>query len=114
MVRKIWVESDSGNGATLHFVFLASGATAAAPPSWQSAQPQLTGKRLLIVEDNATNRRIIKHRAEQWGMVVEQAFSGKDALRLLTHSEPFDAAILDLQLPDMDGLALAGDIRQKT
>jgi CheY-like chemotaxis protein/HPt (histidine-containing phosphotransfer) domain-containing protein len=74
----------------------------------------LTGKRLLIVEDNATNRRIIKHRAEQWGMVVEQAFHGRDALRLLTQSQPFDAAILDLQLPDMDGLALAGEIRQKT
>ena len=114
MGGKIWVESDSGKGATFHFTILASAASATAPPSWQSAQPQLTGKRLLIVEDNATNRRIIKHRAEQWGMIVEQALHSRDALRLLTQSQPFDAAILDLQLPDMDGLALAGEIRQKT
>src|SRR6266571_5358204 len=110
---RIWVESDSGKGATFHFTILASAASATTPPSWQSAQPQLTGKRLLIVEDNATNRRIIKHRAEQWGMVVEQALNGREALRLLSQSQPFDAAILDLQLPDMDGLALAGELRQK-
>src|SRR5258706_1543257 len=114
MGRKIWVERDAAKGATFHFNILASAASATAPPSWQSAQPQLTGKRLLIVEDNATNRRIIKHRAEQWGMAVEQALHSRDALRLLTQSQPFDAAILDLPLPDLDGLALACEIRQKT
>ena len=114
MGGKIWVESDSAKGATFHFTILASAASATSPPSWQSAQPQLTGKRLLLVEDNATNRRIIKHRAEQWGMVVEQAINSRDGLRLLAQSAPFDAAILDLQLPDMDGLTLAAEIRQKT
>src|SRR5260370_34184882 len=98
MGGKIWVESDSGKGATFHFTILASAASATAPPSWQSAQPQVTGKRLLIVEDNATNRRIIKHRAEQWGMVGEQALHGRDALRVLTQSQPFEAAILALRL----------------
>jgi len=65
------------------------------------------------VEDNPTNRRIIKHRAEQWGMVVEQAVHSQDALRILAQSAPFDAAILDLQLPEMDGLALADEFRKK-
>ncbi len=111
MGGKIWVESDAGKGANFHFTILASAATAIAPPSWQSAQPQLSAKRLLVVEDNATNRRIISHRAAQWGMHVEEVTNSQDALRVLAQNAAFDAVILDLQLPDMDGLTLADEIR---
>src|SRR5439155_21257007 len=68
---------------------------------------------LLIVEDNPTNRRIITHRAEQWGMTIEAAATSRDALKALSQSTHFDAAIIDLQLPDVDGLALAEEIRKQ-
>jgi len=110
---KVWVESDAGQGATFHFTILARAAAASAPPSWQAPQPQLAGKRLLVVEDNATNQRIISSRAAQWGVRAEVASTSQQALELVAHSPPFDAVILDLQLPDRDGLALAQDIRQQ-
>jgi len=99
---RIWVVSDAGKGATFHFTIATKATAATAPPNWQLPQPQLAGRRMLVVEDNATNRRIVTHRAGQWGMVVECATSGSEALERLAESEPFDAVLLDWQLPDGD------------
>jgi len=110
---KIWVESDAGKGANFHFTILARAGAGGAPPAWQGPQPQLSGKRLLIVEDNTTNRRIVSFRAGQWGMSVETASNGREALQLLTENKPYDVVIVDVQLPDTDGLALANGIREQ-
>ena len=110
---KIWVESDAGKGANFHFTILAKAGAGGAPPAWQGPQPQLAGKRLLLIEDNPTNRRITMLRAGQWGMAVETAPNARQALQLLGQAKPFDVVIIDVQLPDTDGLALANDIRQQ-
>ncbi len=110
---KIWVESEAGKGATFHFTIVAKAAASSIPPAWLGSQPQLAGKRLLVVEDNPTNRRLISARACQWGMQVETAANSNDALSLLARA-PVDAIILDLQLPDMDGLTLANEIRKRS
>jgi CheY-like chemotaxis protein len=110
---KIWVESESGKGATFHFTIVANSSASTSQPAWQAEQPQLARKRLLVVEDNPTNQHIITQRARQWGMAVEVVSSSSQGFELLANSPPFDAMILDLQLPDMDGLTLARQIRQQ-
>ena len=109
---KIWVDSDAGKGATFHFSILARACAATAPPSWHAPQPKLDGKRVLVVEDNLTNQRIIAHRGRHWGLWVDAAARREDALRLLESGTAYDAIILDLQLPDTDGMALAAEIRR--
>jgi PAS domain S-box-containing protein len=74
----------------------------------------IAGKRVLVVDDNATNRMILKHYLEHWGFCVGQVDSGREALdelnRAILGGEPYDLALLDMHMPEMDGLALAGII----
>jgi CheY-like chemotaxis protein len=75
-------------------------------------QMELKGKRVLIVDDNDTNRRILALQTAKWGMVSRDTALPKEALHLLKAGEAFDLAILDMHMPDMDGLQLAREIRK--
>jgi signal transduction histidine kinase/HPt (histidine-containing phosphotransfer) domain-containing protein/BarA-like signal transduction histidine kinase len=110
---KLWVESAAGNGSTFHFTISARASATSVPPAWYGPQPPLAGKRLLVIEDNATNRRIITHRGQQWGMTVETAANSREALAQLAQGDLFDAVILDWQLPDQGGVALSAEIRRQ-
>jgi signal transduction histidine kinase/DNA-binding response OmpR family regulator/HPt (histidine-containing phosphotransfer) domain-containing protein/PAS domain-containing protein len=118
----MWVESELGAGSTFHFTLRATAAPAPARAYLDEIQPVLAGKRVLIVDDNATNRRILSRQVELWQMLPEATASPLEALEwmrqpALAHAgEPgggsFDVAILDMQMPDMDGLTLAREIRR--
>jgi CheY-like chemotaxis protein/HPt (histidine-containing phosphotransfer) domain-containing protein len=81
-------------------------------PYLESSQPYLTGKRLLIVDDNATNRSILTLQTQPWGMLPYAYASGQEALAQVQAGVPLDVAILDMQMPDMDGLMLAQQLRR--
>jgi PAS domain S-box-containing protein len=108
----ISVESEPGKGSTFRISLPAAGADVPTKISLDDGLPHLAGKRILVVDDNATNREIVTRHARSWGMEPVSVEGPAAALELIEQGEPFDVAVLDMMMPDMDGLALAGEIRQ--
>ncbi len=107
-----WVESTVGQASTFHFTFVAQ-ATAEPATSLPGDQPaELRGMRVLIVDDNATNRRLLGLYAQLWGMRPHAVASGPEALALLRAGERFELGLLDFNMPEMDGVELADEIRR--
>ena len=109
----MWAES-AGPGQGSHFHFTIACKPAALPQGSRrdfiGAQPALKGKRILVVDDNATNRRILALQAAKWGMVVQDTEAPEQALAMLSAST-YDLAIVDMHMPGMDGATLARRIR---
>ncbi len=105
------VESEVGTGSTFHFT-VRLGAVAARPrPFAHLDRGALEGRRMLVVDDNATNRRILSQQARNWGMKPQEADSAAAALDLLRRGAAFDLAVLDMHMPGVDGAMLAREIR---
>jgi PAS domain S-box-containing protein len=108
----LWAESEEGKGSTFHFEIVAREAAALPRPDRFDGEPRIAGKRLLVVDDSPTNRESLRRQGESWGLLVEAVESPLDALVRIRRGDPFDAAVLDMQMPKMDGLALAREIRR--
>ncbi len=97
-----------GEGSTFTMTFLADGAAAlAADHADDGPVVELEGKRVLIVDDNATNRRILSTQVSRWRMSAVDVASPAEALALVEAGELFDVALLDYMMPEMDGVSLA-------
>ncbi|MCK6555166.1 response regulator [Candidatus Binatia bacterium] len=107
----MWVESEEGIGSTFHFTVVAEAAAIVPRVGWRAAEQLLAGRRLLVVDDNETNRRLLTQQARAWGMRPLAAASGPEALDWIRDGEEFDVGLLDVQMPGMDGLTLAAEIR---
>jgi CheY-like chemotaxis protein len=117
MGGSMWAESEGlGKGSTFSFLIQAQVARIQPRRSSRDAEtllPALQGKRILIVDDNATNRRILRLQTERWGMQPRETGSPRQALKWLKAAGgSFDVAIFDLQMPLMDGLMLTREVRK--
>jgi PAS domain S-box-containing protein len=110
----MWVESDGvpGHGSMFHFTLPGEAVSVPVRAPREQAGPNFSGRRLLVVDDNPTNQRILVAQLEAWGPRVQQAADAGEALAVLRQNHPIDLVVLDGHLPDMDGLALAAAIRR--
>jgi GAF domain-containing protein/DNA-binding response OmpR family regulator len=101
-----------GEGTTFHLlVRLDEAPVSAVRRVADRAVVDLAGKRVLVVDDNATNRRILTAQLARWSIQTRATAASPEALRWIRAGEPFDVALLDLFMPEMDGLALADAIK---
>jgi CheY-like chemotaxis protein len=111
---RLWVESEPGKGSTFHFTARLTPA-AAQPERASPAADRLRGAAVLVVDDNATQRRILEEALRDWGMRPSGAAGADDALaelrRAAAAGAPYDAVFLDGQMPQTDGFALAEQVR---
>ena len=115
MGGELGVASEVGRGS--EFTFTLSLPVETAPPTRSTALAALGGRRMLIVDDNQTNRRILREMLAAEGIQVEEASTAADGLAALRgaagRTARYDLAILDVQMPDMDGFQLATAVRSE-
>lgn len=111
MGGKMWVESVEGEGSVFHFTINVEAVPTTEYDYLFEVQPQLRLKRLLIVEKNQSNRNILTEQALAWGLQPRSTNSPAEAIEWIDQKQPFDLAILDVNLPEVGGVTLGEAIR---
>ncbi len=115
MQGQIGVESEPGKGATFWFTAQFRKPVGPPPVAREDYNRDLFDLRVLVVDDNATNRQILRHQIVAWKMQKGSAAGGSEALKILRAAaaagKAYDVALLDMQMPEMDGLTLAKAIK---
>ena len=119
MGGKIWAESSPGKGSCFHFMARFATAEASSTAKQISvATSVLVGVRVLIVDDNRTNRRILEGLVTRWGMIPTSAADGEEALDLYFAAggagSPFSLILTDMHMPKMDGFGLVERLRERS
>ena len=116
MGGKIWVESEFGKGCTFSFT-AKFGISEECSKQYEPNKLDLSGMKVLIVDDNETNRIILTKRLSLWGAETVVAENGQTCLELMQKAndalKPFDLVMLDFNMPDMDGVQVASRIRNE-
>ncbi len=109
----MWVESVEGEGSTFHFTIEVQVAEEQrSRPYLETDHPHLVDTKVLVVDDNETNRRILEAQVRSWGMTAVVESGGPEALERVANGEEFDVAILDMQMPEMNGVELAQQLNE--
>ena len=115
MGGEIWVESVEGEGSTFHFTIIteeATGANSQLATHFGTKIPKLKNLNVLIVDDNATNRKILTLQCRKWGMNVYSTESHDDTMGRMNSDLSFDIVLMDMCLPDETGIDIARGIRK--
>ncbi|MBI3926161.1 MAG: response regulator, partial [Armatimonadetes bacterium] len=116
MGGSLWVESEPGEGSNFHFTTTCNIMNGAWEPLGAGA-PDIRGKSVLILDDNATNRKILEQMVRGWGMLPQLAASAREALELLDRTykdgRHFDVILSDVHMPDQDGFEFLEELARK-
>lgn len=113
MGGQIEVISEEGCGSTFTFTILAQSAQVP-PRAYEKAPENFAGKKLLLVDDNVANRQLLSTRAHSWGISVAAFESAASALEDVQRGNAYDVAVLDIQMPEIDGIHLARELQKLT